>query len=127
MLYLGAKLALKRPGVRRIPRVRKRNIFLRNYGSGKRTEPSTRTVGEILSCRFMMCVGRAWRPGILKTVDVRVGTGEDDSGPATNKFTQQERKTQDENDIGVCKKVSNTWRVKLEKSPSAHNFQLNRA
>ena len=87
MLYLGAELALKRSGPRRVSRVRKRNIFLRNCGSGNRTEPTVSIVGEILSCRFIMSAGRVWKPGILKTVDVRVGTGVDDSGLTTNRFT----------------------------------------
>ena len=87
MLYLGAELALKRPEVRGGSRVPKRIIFLRNYGSGRRTKPSARKVAEILSCRFIMSAGRAWRPGIPKTVDIRVGTGENDSGLANYEFT----------------------------------------
>lgn len=87
MLYLGAELALKRPGVRMVPRVRKRNMFLRNCGSGKRTEASAKTVKELLSCRFIIYVGRACKPGILKTIDVGLGTSENNNNLITNEFT----------------------------------------
>ena len=92
MPYLGFELALMRPGVRRVSEVRKRNIFLRNYGSGKRAEPTARTVGEISSCRFIMSAGRAWRLVVLNTIDVRVGNSEDNTGLINNESTIKDLK-----------------------------------